>query len=344
MNAFLPALLDGLRNDRSKHYQFLISLREVILRHDVDGLEFSPHKDLIFSVLFENSRDEEENIRSIVAECLGKVASMSNDSSELVEMTKDKDPFSRWTAATAIRFCPLTLNAEEIPFPALIDDENLAIRQTILMTLNSVVHHNSGILRKHIEGILGPVYKHMYQNDALKRTVDLGPFKQKIDDGLPIRKAAFTLMGSVLDTLLEKVDLGPFMDPLKSGLGDKQTDVQMLCHQIVVRMCTSVPSAVIGGFDDYMKDALTKTIKKKMKEGEVGTTKERGNDVIRSALRVVDNISLIPEMLVKHATFKQFVEDTCKNHSEKVKTMYFMIQSDRGRNAGSRSSAANAKK
>ena len=128
--------------------------------------------------------------------------------------------------------------------------------------------------------ILPLLYREMAVNDALKRVVDLGPFKHKVDDGLPLRKAAFTCMGTILDILVAKVDLGAFFEPLKKGLGDVN-DVQMLCHQILVKMSISVPSAIVGAFDSYLKSALEKTLNKKVKDGQVGTEVERRNDVIR---------------------------------------------------------------
>lgn len=43
---------------------------------------------------------------------------------------------------------------------------------------------------------------------ALKKTVDLGPFKHKIDEGLPLRKTAFACLNTLLESVPERVNVG----------------------------------------------------------------------------------------------------------------------------------------
>lgn len=53
----------------------------------------------------------------------------------------------------------------------------------------------------------------------LIRTVDLGPFKHIVDDGLELRKAAFECVDTLLDSCLDQVNPSSFIVPyLKSGL------------------------------------------------------------------------------------------------------------------------------
>jgi len=56
----------------------------------------------------------------------------------------------------------------------------------------------------------------------LIRTVDLGPFKHIVDDGLELRKAAFECVDTLLDSCLDQVNPSSFIVPyLKSGLDGK---------------------------------------------------------------------------------------------------------------------------
>ncbi len=58
----------------------------------------------------------------------------------------------------------------------------------------------------------------MVQKELI-RTVDLGPFKHIVDDGLELRKGAFECMDTLLDSCLDQIDPSYFITPfLLSGL------------------------------------------------------------------------------------------------------------------------------
>lgn len=53
----------------------------------------------------------------------------------------------------------------------------------------------------------------------LIQTIDLGPVKHIVDDGLELRKAAFGCVDTLLDSCLDQVNPSSFIVPyLKSGL------------------------------------------------------------------------------------------------------------------------------
>lgn len=59
----------------------------------------------------------------------------------------------------------------------------------------------------------------LFSQQELIRTVDLGPFKHTVDDGLELRKAAFECVDTLLDSCLDQVNPSSFIVPyLKSGL------------------------------------------------------------------------------------------------------------------------------
>merc|ERR1712130_500889 len=100
-----------------------------------------------------------------------------------------------------------------------------------------------------LETILPNIFQATVTNQDLIREVDLGPFKHRVDDGLPLRKAAFTCMDSLLDSTPHKIDLFEFIKYLKNGLVDESPDIQMLTYQIFYKVGTFHGAAIVGVLD-----------------------------------------------------------------------------------------------
>lgn len=77
---YLPVILSQIDRQAKLQYLLLHSLKEVIARQSMDG-EAKGNMDLqdadvqkILSLLFTHCESEEEGVRNVVAECLGKLA------------------------------------------------------------------------------------------------------------------------------------------------------------------------------------------------------------------------------------------------------------------------------
>ena len=57
-----------------------------------------------------------------------------------------------------------------------------------MQTLSTAAHVKPGLLGGQLAGLLPALYAQTVVDPSLIRTVDLGPFKHKIDDGLELRK------------------------------------------------------------------------------------------------------------------------------------------------------------
>lgn len=179
-------------------------------------------------------------------------------------------------------------------FLAALKDDDLAVRRAALLTVNTMIRNKPAFvlgtltcmpltstqpychLAESLGGdpstnLLGVIYGETKVKPELVRTVQVGPFKHKVDDGLELRMAAFECLDTVLDTCIEKVHLqshphpwvcshrlpwqvesisflaalATFNDQNKAigGLTD-EIDVKMICQLLLIKCADVFPAAV----------------------------------------------------------------------------------------------------
>jgi len=337
MACYLPVILESLNANRH-HYLLLSALKEVIVLHaNTTGLDFGPYIEQVLPHLLKHCESAEEGVRNMVAECLGALITMHPEVivpalTNLGGGSEGGAPagsLMRWTIASSLKYCmtgraPHAILMEHMAnFLEMLNDEDLQVRHAALSMCNAAVHHQPNLIISFLDSKIIPV---LYETVRLKqeRVVDLGPFKQKVDDGLPLRKTALACINTVLDTLPDQMDVGAFMPYLETGLGDKE-DVQMLCHQILIKICGYAPGAVLSSLDSLV-DPLEKTVTKKVKDGQVGTEVDRANELIRSGLRAVLAISAIDDSAGISRKFWDFVDRIQKR--EKLAAMVMAIKQE----------------
>lgn len=65
------------------------------------------------------------------------------------------------------------------------------VRRLALSALNSAARLKPHLIRDQLQFILPNLYKETVVNPDLIRTVQMGPWKHKVDDGLEARKTAY---------------------------------------------------------------------------------------------------------------------------------------------------------
>ena len=111
IDTFLPGMLSALEESSGKkQYLLLSSLRELIhcCREKNEG-ELSPSISLILPHLEKNCENDEEGVRSMVAECLGSLACLDPKTvlpllQKLATKDSDKKAIIRWTVGSAVKF------------------------------------------------------------------------------------------------------------------------------------------------------------------------------------------------------------------------------------------------
>jgi len=319
MDTFLTIVLQALESNRQQ-YLLLASLKEIIVVHANKQIDFSPYVDSVVPGLMTLSRSEEEGVRNMVAECLGALVSM--DDSRLVPslletiQAGDVDKLTRWTIASALRHAlsrqPL-IRWRALPdticeFLKMTDDSDLEIKKATLLMINTAVHHNPTVIVSQLSELGVKLVETL--RCTMEREVDLGPFKHKVDDGLPLRKAALTCIETILEKLPEHLDIPLFMLNLSIVLGDKDVDMKFQGHQILVKLCSHAPSVVLNCMienGDRIATELCKTAKNPPK-GSAGPEAERAQELVRSSLRAIALVSKL-EGIHENARWTQLLED-----------------------------------
>ncbi|KAK6945544.1 TATA-binding protein interacting (TIP20) [Dillenia turbinata] len=324
LSKYLPFILDQIDNQLKKQYLLLHSLKEVIVRQSVDKAEFQDSSvEKILKLLFNHCESEEEGVRNVVAECLGKIALI--EPAKLVPAlkvrTSSPSAFTRATVVIAVKYSIVErpekiddiIYPEIASFLMLIKDSDRHVRRAAVLALSTAAHNKPNLIKGLLPELLPLLYDQTIVKQELIRTVDLGPFKHVVDDGLELRKAAFECVDTLLDSCLDQVNPSSFIVPyLKSGLEDHY-DVKMPCHLILSKLANKCPSAVLAVLDSLV-EPLQKTINFKPKQDAVKQEVDRNEDMIRSALRAIASLNRISGGECSHK-FKNLMTEISKSQT-----------------------------
>ncbi|KAK2459779.1 hypothetical protein APHAL10511_008211 [Amanita phalloides] len=319
LHQFLPVIVKFVENDAKKRLLSLHALKEVVTHCSQAQLESIA--DLLWAPLFENSESSEESARNVAAACLGKLATTqpSKYLPQLHARIRDQDASARATVVSAIRytFTDASQTYDEQLAPLLVDflslmrDGNLTVRRLALALLNSAARTKPHLIKDHLSTLLPALYEQTVVRPELIRTVQMGPWMHKVDDGLEARKTAYETMYTLLDTCLGKIDLHEFILHVLPGLTDDSDEIKVISHMILFRLSQVAPTAVAPRLDDATPH-LTQTMKgATVTKDTVKQDLERAAELQRSALRCIAGLSKIGSGVAPR--FDAFVEELKKS-------------------------------
>jgi cullin-associated NEDD8-dissociated protein 1 len=335
---FLPSIVRKLDEDNTKQqYLLLLALREFIqCSFDKSvGVDIASSMPIIVPTLVKHGSDDEEGVRTMVAECIGLLTCLHPESMlpkllELQEqhcdisapggMIADGDDDSKknalvsWSIATSVKLSIAgKVNASQLSvfmpkFVKMLKQEEIGVRNAALLMTYAASHHMPKIVASLLQDSIMPSLYEI-SNLKLERKVDLGPFTHKVDDALPLRKSALSIFATCLESLPGSLDINDFIPILVKALGDAE-DIQLHAHQIVISMCSSQPTHLLASIESFV-EPLEKNLNRKPGQ-KVGTELERLNDWIKSALRVVLALSKL-EGAMNVRAFADFVNRSQNN-------------------------------
>lgn len=136
---------------------------------------------------------------------------------------------------------------------SLITNKDLMVKKNSLESLGQIVFniHLKELLQNSVEQVVELTLQETPIKKELIVTVDLGPFKHTVDNGAPIRKAAFSL----LENLCERFSFNQssIVDAVINGFQDSNEDVQVLCLSFMNKLLNICPMIVISKLDSIVE-------------------------------------------------------------------------------------------
>merc|ERR1712151_109749 len=226
----------------------------------------------------------------------------------------------RASAVSAIRFaaakhCPVnSLLPLKKPLLECLSDEELQVKKAAFHSVNVVCLSLScsEIFRGNTDLIFERIKEDSKQKPELIREVDLGPFKHKVDDGLPLRKFAYTVSTSLLAAYPEQVASPAIIDLVLQGLADSE-DVQVISCQLLQDLCSwsFALFRIIGRIGDLVEPfdrCIMRCIKQVQQKQQVG----RAMDMLRLYARTLKVVEPIAEAN-QHKAFVDFMARIMKD-------------------------------
>lgn len=157
-------------------------------------------------------------------------------------------------------FSPNELAPHMPTFVLLLQEEDLEVKNVALLMVYSAVHHTPQLVAGIMKEQILPTINELAQLN-MERKVDLGPFKHTVDDALPLRKAALSIVATCLEKCPSCIDISTFMPVLVKAMADVE-DIQLQAHQIILSMCSRQPIPLVAAADSFV-EPLHKTVNKK---------------------------------------------------------------------------------
>jgi len=315
---YLPALLTLIGAQPRIHFLLFTALKEAVAAQSKTREAMAtlvPFVDSITPVLVRHSEAKDEGVREMVAQCLGLLTVVEPVKllAILERFVRATDVNTRVVVMTALRFSfsPLAnwakLGEKMDLFLSLLRDPDLVnVRRQAVLTLNALARANIETLSAESlkRTILPALYQECKPHPELIHEVDYGAFKESVDDGLALRKAAFQCLATLLDVAPHRLNMQEFITFAQGGLID-QSDIQVSTWQIfssvaqhhgsyLLEILDSVPALILPSVKAHIAASKTKE-------------PEKALDCLRAMVRAISTFGRVQgvEQCRKYTLFVQ---------------------------------------
>jgi cullin-associated NEDD8-dissociated protein 1 len=168
-----------------------------------------------------------------------------------------------------------------------VEDKSLNVKKNALEALNAIVHNQPNVIRQELERLEKVAIHETIIRPELITEVDLGPFKHKVDDGIPIRKGAYSLIDTLVEKIPERISINQIVDVIVKGLDDPAEECMILCLHILGRLIQWAPAVVISNIEPLVEN-FDKQFERYMKQNVQNS--EKAQNILRALLRVVEQL------------------------------------------------------
>lgn len=174
----------------------------------------------------------------------------------------------------------------------MIGDADITVRRFALESLTAITHTQPPCVKDDAAKMQNAAIAMTRIDPSLIKEVDLGPFKHKIDDGIPIRKAAFGLIDTMIEKIPERVDASLVTEVVIRGLEDAAEECMIQCLSIIYRLVAWSPLIVINQIE-----ALIESFSKQFAKNIANVaTNDKAKNIMRSIIRVVEQLHRTAEI------------------------------------------------
>ena len=213
-------------------------------------------------LLIQLTTSDSPQIRNIISEILGRLlAEYPEEIQEvIIEGLNSPDPVTKATRARSVKYAgqklthQMTVDMLASDLITLAASDDIEVKKNGLEALQSIVHCNwfqmKIVLREKVPSILDFALQETKTRPELIQEVDLGPFKHTVDNGLPMRKAAYQLLETLIEKAADSIDLSRVVNTIiQDGLQDKAEECVVLNLGILAKMSVNSAGVVISYLD-----------------------------------------------------------------------------------------------